>query len=260
MKYIILLLTAILVFACTYDVIEVAEVCSEELLVEIQNQGNSACGAANGSFVLDIVNSASNIEEFTFQLNNNAAQSSPSFEGLTAGSYAILVSNGICETTVDVDISNEDGLSAVASSEESACGEASGSIDVSFSNASGEVQFSLDGGAAQSNGVFSNLPGGEYVVSVTDEGGCSVEITTIVENESNYESVEAIISGSCAVSGCHAGNVSPDLRVKNNIIDRSARILARTSAGTMPPSSSGMSLSSDQVGEIECWVESGSKG
>lgn len=260
MKYILLLVTSMMILGCTYEVIEIPEECTEELVATIQEQSNSACGSANGSFSVLVQNGGYGSNPFTFQINNNAAQSLSSFDGLSAGSYSVLVSDGVCETTLNVDISNEDGLSAVAVTEESSCGESTGSISVSFADASGNVEFSIDGGAAQSGSDFNDLPAGEYIINVSDEAGCSVEIPAVVENESNYTRIETIVNASCAVSGCHAGNVSPDLRVKANVLSSATRIMARTSAMTMPPSSSGTSLNTAEIEDIACWAESGGKG
>ncbi len=262
MKYILLFLSIATIVGCTYKVIEIPEECTEELIIEIVEQTNSACGSENGSFELEVLNSGGGYgsEPFTFSLNNQNSQSSGSFNGLSAGSYSVFVSNGVCESTISVEIANEDGLSAEASTEDSSCGESSGTISVDFSNSSGQVEFSLDGGPAQSSPTFTGLEAGNYSVNVSDESGCNVEISAQVGNESNYTRIETIVTASCAVSGCHAGNVSPDFRVKENIIDRADRILSRTSALTMPPASSGMSLSESEIEEIQCWVESGAKG
>ncbi|MEL6721436.1 MAG: 2-polyprenyl-6-methoxyphenol hydroxylase, partial [Bacteroidota bacterium] len=62
------------------------------------------------------------------------------------------------------------------------------------------------------------------------------------------------------ISGCHAGNVAPDFRDKETIINRSGRILARTQSKSMPPPSSGASLSNEEIESIECWVSDGSNG
>ncbi|WPR75156.1 2-polyprenyl-6-methoxyphenol hydroxylase [Algoriphagus sp. NG3] len=69
-----------------------------------------------------------------------------------------------------------------------------------------------------------------------------------------------ILQQNCAVSGCHvAGTGRADLSVAENIIQFASQINTNTQAGTMPPSGSGRSLSSEQKELIFCWVSGGAK-
>lgn len=85
-------------------------------------------------------------------------------------------------------------------------------------------------------------------------------------NTDECESVEATLSGNvipiintkCAVSGCHiSGAQFPDFTNKSNIISFSNGIRTNTHNGTMPPQSSGFSLSADELKRISCWVAGG---
>ena len=51
-----------------------------------------------------------------------------------------------------------------------------------------------------------------------------------------------------------------DFRNKETILSRSNRILARTQAKSMPPPSSGGSLTDEEIESIECWVDDGANG
>ncbi len=55
---------------------------------------------------------------------------------------------------------------------ESNCGFNNGSIEVSTTSPNAPYQFQLDGGAFQPTGIFTNLFGGAYLVTVTDALGC----------------------------------------------------------------------------------------
>ncbi|MDR7128722.1 hypothetical protein J2X69_001054 [Algoriphagus sp. 4150] len=69
-----------------------------------------------------------------------------------------------------------------------------------------------------------------------------------------------ILQQNCAVSGCHvAGTGRADFTVADNIIQFASAIRANTQSGTMPPSSSGKSLSAEQKELIFCWVNGGAK-
>ncbi|OJJ16593.1 hypothetical protein BKI52_32270 [marine bacterium AO1-C] len=143
------------------------------------------------------------------------------------------------------------------------CGQSTGSITVSGSGGSGTLTYSLDGQAFQATGTFSNLKNGTYTVTVKDGTGCTntLNITVDLTDETSLANdVAPIIQTNCAISGCHvSGAQNPNLSDKANIIDRAERILARTSERTMPPSSSGKSLTAQQIELIRCWVDAGAK-
>lgn len=72
------------------------------------------------------------------------------------------------------------------------------------------------------------------------------------------QTIQPIISNNCALSGCHVnGQQRPTLETYEQIADNAERIEARTSNGTMPPSSSGQSLSQLEIDAIACWVGDG---
>ncbi len=67
-----------------------------------------------------------------------------------------------------------------------------------------------------------------------------------------------IIQSNCAVSGCHVnGQQSPTLESYTQIANYANKIKEWTSDGIMPPSTSGKSLTSDEINSIACWVDAG---
>lgn len=72
------------------------------------------------------------------------------------------------------------------------------------------------------------------------------------------QTIHPIIDANCAISGCHVnGQQLPTLENFTQISSNAAKIKTRTSNGTMPPSTSGKSLSPEEIDAIACWVESG---
>ncbi len=70
--------------------------------------------------------------------------------------------------------------------------------------------------------------------------------------------VQPIISTNCAVTNCHvAGSQPPNYKEQDNIIDFAASIKVRTRNRTMPPPTSGITLSEEEIQLISCWVDSG---
>lgn len=74
------------------------------------------------------------------------------------------------------------------------------------------------------------------------------------------QDVQSIINTNCAVAGCHVtGTTLPDFSQNSVMESRAAQIKSRTANGSMPPPSSGLSLSKEQVDIIACWVDNGGK-
>lgn len=73
------------------------------------------------------------------------------------------------------------------------------------------------------------------------------------------EVIQPIISSNCVRATCHDGSnpTAPDWTVLENIQARAPDIKQRTDDRTMPPSSSGLFLTAEQIGDIACWVDSG---
>ena len=81
---------------------------------------------------------------------------------------------------------------------------------------------------------------------------------TCAETVSLDDDVLAIVNSNCAISGCHVtGEQSPDFSMKQNVLDRASRIRLRTQSGSMPPRSSGVTLTNEEVTTLGCWVDQG---
>lgn len=69
-----------------------------------------------------------------------------------------------------------------------------------------------------------------------------------------------IIQQNCAVAGCHVtGTGRSNFTDKETIIQFASQIRTNTQAGSMPPSSSGKSLTASEKKLISCWVANGAK-
>ena len=152
---------------------------------------------------------------------------------------------------------------AINETQNTSCGQSTGSFTVSGSGGTGTLSYSLDGQSFQAAGTFSNLKSGTYTVTVKDETGCTNTLDVNIEltDETSLASeISPIIQTNCAISGCHtAGAQSPNLSDLANIRSSAQRILARTSQKTMPPTGSGRSLSDQEIELIRCWVDGGAK-
>lgn len=213
----------------------------------------SACGAANGSILME-----DSGLEYAFGAGNFSAQNE--FTGLDAGEYVIRArdENG-CVGELAVAVPAEGGLSATALLTPSGCETDNGSIELAVSGARGEVEFRLgSSGNFVSSGLFTGLAAGNYTVTVRDESGCEIEVRREIESGTSLsDDIFPIIQANCAVSGCHNGSRNPDLSTEQAIRANSNRIQIRTSNETMPPG--GRSITQDEINAISCWVEDGAK-
>ena len=241
--------------ACTFDKGEELLDCTLLENIELVTVNPAACGSASGSIEVVAKVDASFSGEVTFTLNGTDDSTTPVFENLLAGTYQVsALINGDCAQSISVVVENEDGLNITVDASPSDCGAANGEVKINANGATGVVTFSLDG-VEQSDNTFGNLAPGKYQVLVTDAASCSVSQEVSVTSNVAFSEIGNIISSNCAVSGCHAGNVNPDLSTPANIEAFANRIKARTSNQTMPPPSTGNTLSNAAIDAIACWVD-----
>ena len=121
--------------------------------------------------------------------------------------------------------------------------------------------FVLNGGTAQSSNMFNNLAVGTYNLVVTDQEGCSSNLSFEIDEilvATFAADIAPIIQTRCAISGCHVTGGAAPFTMNNyaQISANAARIKARTQAGTMPPAGR-TGLSQLQVDLIAAWVDAG---
>lgn len=83
-------------------------------------------------------------------------------------------------------------------------------------------------------------------------GGTTTDCSTI--NAKFAADIAPIISGSCAISGCHNGTQAPKLTTYAEIAANAANINTQVKSGNMPKTGS---ITAAQKAQINCWVTSG---
>jgi hypothetical protein len=250
----LLLVSFIIFWSCTYEKEPIPDECLGSIVLTLDNKVDTNCGGSVGSFSL---NASGGEGTYTFSLNGGTAQSSPIFTSLSAGSYTVVASDGVCSAEFSIEILNADGVNATVQSTESGCESSSGTISVNAVGGSAPYEYKLGSGAFQASATFNSLSPGDYVVTVKDASGCEIELQTKVKSDVRFGAIRAIIQTNCAVSGCHNGSQSPNLTDTNIIVSNAGRIQARTTVRTMPPSSSGLCLTQAEIDQIACWVADG---
>ncbi len=140
------------------------------------NGGNDGSIQADGS---------GGVPAYLYSLNGSAFQTNNVFSNLTAGNYTVTVkdSDGI-EMTAVVMVTAPPALILNATTN-------SNTITATASSGTPSYQYSLNGGAAQSSGIFSGLAPGSYTVVATDANGCTASVTNLVITSGTIEPTEA---------------------------------------------------------------------
>ncbi len=241
--------------ACTYDTIPEPVNCSELPILTIDLVENADCGVANGSITLSATNG---LPPYTFLLEEVGANEEGLFENLVADIYTFLVTDSKgCTNTISAEVRNKNGMNISITSNNSNCQSNNGNITVVAEDGVEPYSFRINEQSPQNNGEFANLSLGEYAIVVADASGCEITRQVKILSDVVFAQVKTIITTNCAVSNCHDGSISPDLRNNQNIQSSASRIQSRTGARSMPPRNSGRSLTDNEIQEIACWVNDG---
>jgi len=211
------------------------------------------CETSDGSFT---VVASGGILPYTYETSFES-NTDGVFGNLFAGIYQLTVTDSLgCFADTTVSIANQNGVNLdELITSQSGCGTSQGSITILASGGDEPYTFSINGNIPQSDNTFSGLDRGSYNVVVTDDSGCDISQSVEISSGISYETtIKPIIETNCAISNCHNGNVSPDLRTFDIIKSRAERIKARTANRSMPR---GRTLTDAQIDQIACWVDDG---
>ncbi|MFZ7144934.1 MAG: CotH kinase family protein [Bacteroidota bacterium] len=115
---------------------------------------------------------------------NPGSQTTNSISGLTPGTYSVAVRDSFgCTVNQSVTLTNPPLLTASTSSTTSICTSATGSAQVSASGGTGTYSY-LWQPNGQTTASINNIIAGNYSVTVTDQRGCTVNPSVIVNSAS----------------------------------------------------------------------------
>jgi gliding motility-associated-like protein len=125
---------------------------------------------------------------YMYKMGAGAYQVSGTFGSLTAGSYIVTVQDAnLCNFEVAVTVNQPFAVLAgsISSQTDISCfGSTDGSVTIAASGGISPYLYSLNGGAYQVSGTFSNLSGTSYTVTVQDANLCPANVSvTIAEPE-----------------------------------------------------------------------------
>jgi gliding motility-associated-like protein len=164
----------------TYDTITINE--PNQINYKSDYEGDIIC---NGDSVIIVINDVTGgIAPFQYSIDDGATyQSSSQFPNQTAGSYDLVVKDAnLCEQKSSFSFNEPDSIviDDFSKTDVSTCYDAAnGSIFIGGDGGTGNINYSLNGGTPKLLGVFDNLLGGTYTVSLIDKNSCQKD--TIVE-------------------------------------------------------------------------------
>lgn len=252
--------------SCVYKEIPSGPTCtgSDISITAVSTTPASTCTSADGQ--LEVVGSGGSAP-YQYAINGGALQSNPVFTGLSAGTYALSVSDAIgCIASIDMVIAaaNSTLAATFSSLPDNNCFDPhDGSINVLPTGGVPPYEFKIGNGVFGSTATFNSLVAGAFKVAVKDTDGCIVTLNiTVPRGDSgiSYASqIQPIINASCTFASCHgAGNGTRDFTNFANVAAKAASIKIRTGNLSMPPTGSA-DLSSQQIQLIACWVNDGAK-
>jgi gliding motility-associated-like protein len=151
------------------------------------------------------LNISGGVLPYTYNWSNGST--AEDLSGISVGSYSVIVTdaNG-CEVSDNTTITQPDSISIATVVSDATCNAANGAINTLVTGGTSPYDYSWSNGATTAN--LSNVQGGVYTLTVTDENNCVATVTETVGTTSN-------ISGSVFVTDvlCNGGRTGEALVV-----------------------------------------------
>jgi subtilisin-like proprotein convertase family protein len=152
---------------------------------------NIACNGGNTGSIT--VTGAGGIPPYEYSLDGGPFQSNNMFPNLGAGTYTVTVRDADgSQTIVPVTLTQPPALTLTATVN-------SNSITATAQGGTPGYLYSLNGGAPQAGGTFSNLSPGQYTVVVTDQNGCTASVANLI-----------VMTGTVEPAAAWGLNISPN--------------------------------------------------
>lgn len=134
------------------------------------NQADIICGAETGSISVNALTD----EELQFSVNNGPFSTSLEFPELVEGVYDITVINAQgCEEKfpISIDVIPEPEITSIVGADTN-CGLPNGTITLEVEGGFGEIQYTYDAQNYVTDGLFTDVPPGDYTIFISDALGC----------------------------------------------------------------------------------------
>lgn len=158
----------------------------EPLEIETNTVTPLCAGDSNGSLTGEAVGGNGG---YTYVVNDGEVLSELNLEDLGAGTIVIEVTDEEgCMATFTVSVEDPQVVSASTEVSDVLCeGDENGMIVVTAEGGTGDLSYALNEGDAGAANEFEGLMPGNYIITVTDENGCSVETEASVTEPNGLE-------------------------------------------------------------------------
>lgn len=167
---------------------------------------DESCGDQNGSIDIFVTGTGT---PFTYSWSNGA--NTEDISGLSAGTYTVNVTdNNGCSASESATVQNLSGgfTASVNTITDENCGDVTGSVNIDVTGGAAPYSFSWSNGATTED--LTNVSAGNYTVSVTDNTGCSVQLSATVNNITTGLSITSVVKQDAQ---CSSNNGFIDLTV-----------------------------------------------
>ncbi|MGB1031775.1 MAG: T9SS type A sorting domain-containing protein, partial [Flavobacteriales bacterium] len=150
---------------------------------------------------------------FTYSFDGGLFSDTLSWIGLSGGTYMIdVLDQNDCPQGMEVMVVEPEVLSATVSSTDISCnGEGDGSVTVETLGGVEDYSYSLNGGDATAENVFTDLEADTYAVVVTDANGCTVDAGSSDVAEPTAIDVTNASSTEESAAGANDGSIDVDV-------------------------------------------------
>jgi len=193
-------------------------------LNDIDITDESDCGAADARIEIELSGGTGNFE---YRLSSTSWQSSPNFNGLSAGNYDAYGRNadGSCETfltQVTIDAPLSPSINNISLDEISDCNENDGRISIEANGGDGPLRYSIDEGDNWSNSsTFNNLSGGSYEAGVQNQDGTCTQFETVNLTEPNAPIIQEVSSNDPTDCDSDNGSISIEATLSGSSLEYS---------------------------------------
>ncbi|MES2139571.1 MAG: gliding motility-associated C-terminal domain-containing protein [Bacteroidota bacterium] len=201
---------------CTVPVTKVAIITQplSALAASITSQINVFCKGGNTGLATVIATGGSGA--YSYSWNTTPVQTAATATNLTAGSYTVTITdNNGCTVPVTAVATITEPLSALASSIMSQTnvfcnGGNTGAATVTATGGSGSYSYLWNSTPVQIGATAINLSAGSYTVTVTDNNGCTIPVTSVTTVTQPVSTLSASISQQTNVFcfGCNTGSAT----------------------------------------------------
>jgi hypothetical protein len=224
--------------------------------------------AADGSIT---ATATGGVGPYQFRLGAGSFQSSGTFNGLLAGTYTITARDSRnCTGSANFTLTAPNPCAGVTINVSTTvvgnilCNTPpTGSITATGCGGTGPYTYSLNGGAFQASGLFSNLAAANYNVTAKDVNGCLGTVSVNVPNRPQgplFTQVKTLLQNNCVV--CHNSanpNGGMNWEVDCNIVNFKNRILERAVNGNPSPMPPSGLLPASERQKIVDWINAGGR-